>query len=429
MKGLLLIMALSALPAQAATWDNEAGIYTLPLLPSAGAEALRLDTDEREDQQPLGRMAQRGEILTVTLIGLPPGAKARLTIGFRPFWGVAEDQQIEPLDEGMTEVTATQDGPVFLQLTGAGDDIAVRLTGGKALPLFVDGAMSAGDWRAELAAHPRADFIQLIGDHALITLTADAYRRDPVPDPAASLAMIDQVLGLEDDLSGLDGAEPLDAPTPLRQHFIVDFRVSADARQNFYMYATDGFIGMLPDNTGDLTNPGKLAQEWAIWHETGHIHQPYSWTWGSATEITVNIWSLYVQEALGHSSRLAATDEGKSIRAQARDYLGRAGGPPDFLIDDDDTVFIRLVMFEQLARIYGWDLFRSLNRATRSDPLLPDATDQDKVDYLVRKICLITGEDLRPFFTRWNLIASTTVLDDIGQMGLPLPAKDPSRLF
>lgn len=211
--------------------------------------------------------------------------------------------------------------------------------------------------------------MQLVGDQALVTLTADACRHDPMADPAASLAMIDRVLTLEVDLAGLDGSDPVHAPTPLCQHFIVDLRASAADRQLFYKYAADGFIGMRPDNSGDLTDPGRLAQEWAIWHEVGPIRQPYSWTWGSLTEINVNVWSLHVQEALGRESRLAATDEGKSIRAQARDYIGQAGGPPDYRLDDDDTVFIRLVMVEQLARVCGWDLFRALNRVTRLSPL------------------------------------------------------------
>jgi hypothetical protein len=368
-------------------------------------------------------------VLTVDIADLPQGVDAALVIGFRPFWGVSQDQQVEGLGQGRTTVTAGQDGPVFLRLTGAGADVDVSVQGGKPLPLYVDGAMTAGDWQAELAAHPGAEFVQLVGAHALVTLTADAYRRDPIPDPAASFAMIDRVLGLEDDLAGLDGSEPMNAPTPLRQHFIVDFRATAADRANFYMYATDGFIGMLPDNSGDLTDPAKLAQEWAIWHEVGHIRQQYSWTWGSLTEINVNVWSLFVQESLGNTSRLAGTEDGKSIRAQARDYLGRAGGPPDFLDDDYDTVFIRLVMFDQLARTYGWGLFRSLNQATRSHPLQAGATDQDKVDFFVLKLCLLTGDDLRPFFARWNLRASDSVLGHIQEMGFEPPPKDPARLF
>lgn len=325
MKNLIAAFALSATTAQAAVWNNEDGHYSLPPLPAAAAEAARLDTDEREDQHPLGRMVRAGDEIKVTLQTLPPGIEAALVIGFRPLWDGANDQQIDLLGPGLTSLTARQDGPVFLRLTGTGDAVRVGFEGGKALPLYVDGAMTAADWRAELRAHAGAEFVQLVGDHAMITLTADAYRRDPIADPAASFAMINAVLTLEDDLSGLDGATPPDPPTPLRLHFIVDFRASAADRQNFYMYATDGFIGMLPDNTGDLTNPDRLSREWAIWHEVGHIHQQNSWNWGSATEITVNIWSLFVQESLGNPNRLREPEDWGQINPCRGTGLYRGG--------------------------------------------------------------------------------------------------------
>ena len=193
--------------------------------------------------------------------------------------------------------------------------------------------------------------------------------------------------------------------------------------------ATAEALRLDTDAREDQQPLGRLAQEWTIWHEVGPIRQPYSWTWGSLTEINVNVWSLHVQEALGRESHLAATDEGKSIRAQARNKIGQAGGPPDYRLDDGETVFIRLVMVEQLARACGWDLFRALNRVTRLSPLPAAATDQDKVDHVVRTICRLTGHDLRPFFGRWSLLASDRVLEEIGQSGLPAPPTDPARMF
>lgn len=111
----------------------------------------------------------------------------------------------------------------------------------------------------------------------------------------------------------------------------------------------------------------------------------------------------------------------------ARDYIGAGDGPPDYLGDDGNTLFIRLVMFQQLRDAYGWDLFRNLNRATRANPLPAGASDQEKVDYFVRTICDLTGHDLRGFFQRWGLMATDTVLAQIGTLGLPLPPADPAR--
>ncbi len=76
------------------------------------------------------------------------------------------------------------------------------------------------------------------------------------------------------------------------------------------MYASNYFIGMKRDNYADLTE--KLDNEWGIWHETGHTHQQYSWTWDSIGEISVNLFSLYVQEKFGLPSRLNTIEGGET---------------------------------------------------------------------------------------------------------------------
>jgi len=111
----------------------------------------------------------------------------------------------------------------------------------------------------------------------------------------------------------------------------------------------------------------------------------------------VNLWSKHAQELPGLPSRLLDAEDGTRTTLQrARDHLG--AGAPDYLTDDGDTLFIRLVMLRQLQRAYGRDLFRAVNRHFRAAPLPFTAGDQDKVDAFVLAICNLTGHDLRPFF-------------------------------
>lgn len=418
--------------AAAADFDNEAGVYTLTTLPSAQSEAERMDRMQLSDQQPAGRFVRKGETLIVSVDDLPEGASLSAVVGFAPMWNSKLSQQVQPVD-GETRFRANQDGPLFFLLNADDDaehDVDIRVQGGEPLPLYVDGAMDAQDWAEELSANRGAPFVQLLGQSALITLPANVYERDPIDDPVETFATIDRVIELQNELAGFDGETPRDRPTRLRIHYLVDFRVSAKDREEFYMYATDQFVGMLDDNTADLTDPAKLRQSWGIWHETGHTHQQNSWTFLSFDEVNVNLFSLYVQEAFGRPNWLGQSEDGEPTHFdRAREYLD--GDPPSFLDspNDDNLFFIRLVMLYQLKETYGWDFYKDLHKHFRMRPLGEDAEDQDKADAFIEAACELTGTDLRPFFERWALRASDTANDRIDDQGLPLSEGDPASIF
>ncbi len=434
-----LLFALFAPALAASSFDNEAGQYLLTALPDAAQEARRMDSMQLCDQQPAGRHVREGEEISITVAPLPRGQRLHAQVGFKPMWGSDQGQQEVPLRVGTNELTADQDGPLFFKLsTPPGQlannaTVAVSVDGGEPLPLFVDGEMSNREWRAELSAHRDAPFVQLVGAHALITLPHSVHAQQPISDPRATFATIDKMLELQNELSGFDGSTTRDLPTPLRIHYLVDFRVSEQDRQTFYMYATDGFVGMLSDNTTDLTDPQTLQREWGIWHETGHLHQQNSWTPDAFAEVNVNLYSLYVQESFGRPSALRVSEDGApSFLARARDYLD--AGADDLLAeldesDDGDGFFIRLVLFHQLQEVYGWDLFKDLNRHFRAHPLPEDATDQDKADAMVLALCELTGVDLRSFFKRWGLRISPAANSALDRDGYPPPDRDFSEIF
>lgn len=419
---------LGVAPAHALRLDNEAGQYVLDALPSAAAEARRMDRMELSDQIPAGRHVRRGETLTITVSGLPRSHALELRIGFLPMWGSDLDQQVVGLTEGSTRVTAEQSGPLAFVFsapdggTTAPRQVSVRVEGGQPLPLHVDGTMDSDDWADELARHARAPFVQLLGARALITLPAAVHTRAPVIDPAATFAVIDEMIDLQDQLAGFDGSTARDRPSPLRVHFLVDFRASARDRENFYMYASDGFVGMLDDNTTDLTDPDTLREAWGIWHETGHTYQQHSWTWESFVEVNVNLYSLYVQDAFGAPDALTRREDGEpSWTEQARDY--RDGDVTDMLDAVDETdesgYFIRLVMLRELQAAYGWELFTDMHKHFRRQPLPGDASDRDKAEAFILALCELTGEDLRPYLASWGLSASARADRLIDAEGYP----------
>ncbi len=432
-----LLLALPANPLPASEFDNEAGEYTLTALPDPLREARRMDRMQLSDQQPAGRHVRKGETISIVVNGLQSGAKLAATVGFRPMWNVAQTEQSQPLVEGVNRLRANQSGPLFFRFnTPRGQDSAmpevlVQVEGGASLPLYVDGSMDAQDWEQELAAHGEAPFVQLLGERAIITLPAEVHAREPVVDPAETFAVLDQMIQWQDELAGFDGRTARDRPTRLRLHYLVDFRVSAQDRENFYMYATDQFIGMLDHNTADLTDPARLSTQWGIWHETGHTQQQNSWTFDALSEVNVNLFSLYVQERFGESSQLEMAEEGDpTVLEQARDYLDQ--GAPDFTaeVDEDGAgYFIKLVMFHQLKEAYGWELFQDLHKHFRAHPLAEDASDEERVDAFVLALCDLSGHDLREFFGRWGLRASAEADARLDAAEYAPPDEDLSAIF
>ncbi|HAT4519411.1 TPA: S-layer protein [Serratia marcescens] len=370
-----------------------------------------MDTMQLSDQQPAGKYVSANDKIILNIQNLSKEQSLYLTIGFNKMYDSGIPQQENELKNGYNEVISSQDGPIFFRLTESKYDInkingvKIKMTGGKNLPLFIYGSSTNADWKKELSIYKNAPFVQLLSNRVIITLPSKVHASNPITEPSSTFSMIHSILDFQSELSGFDGIEIQDRPSPLRHHFLVDFRSSNKAKEEFYMYATDEFIGMLPENAAELTNPKKLSYSWAIWHEIGHTYQQESWTWNSLTEINVNIFSLYIQEKLGGESRIAIRENGEpSAHDQAQKYIAKKN--KSYIDDNEDEVFIKLVMFEELKDKYGWNLFTELFKYFRSTPLPRDASDDTKIHTFVSAICEITGDDLRTFFDKWGIPSS-----------------------
>lgn len=405
--------------ASASDLHNETGTYILHPLPDAAVEQKRTDSFRLSDQQPLGRYVKQGEYVEINTEGLTDDLDFTVTVGFLPMWDQTQDQQVEPLHNGQVRFKAEQDGPLFFKLisdgkkTHAQTHVKVKVSGAMPLPLYVEGQTTTEEWKQQLSAYADAPFVQLISKRSMITLPMADHKRQPITDPRGSLAAIDKIIGMEDELAGFDSKTPRDEPSPLRRHFLVDFIASED--EPFYMYATHEIIGLRSDNFTDLTDPVQLHKSWGVWHELGHTYQQNSWTWDGIEEVSVNLFSLYIQEKLGQPSRLSIADEnGISPRQEAIDYVKNGGG--DFMSPEDP--FVRLVMFEQLKDTYGWELFTKTFRHFREFP--QDGTNkQQAADSFVKAMCQFSGNDLRPYFNKWGLHASEKANRHIDALQLP----------
>lgn len=436
----LLFVVSVSLSITAQTYNNYQKEYTLTSQTDGQVESDRTHRMVLCDYQPSGLYVKRGETLGLTVTGLKAGYQVSSMIGFKPMWGDHNNTQEDPLKNGVNTVKATQDGIlsfIFVKTEGydtAPSTINVKVDGGKAFPLFQLGRSNPAYWQDDLRTMTDAQFVQLVSDKALITIPYKDYLKTPITDIQRMFANIHKVIDWEDEVAGFDNSSPENMRSRNRLHYTVDIFATAKERDGWYMYASNYVIGMKRDNFTDLTE--KLDTEWGIWHETGHTHQQNSWTFEAIGEVSVNIFSLYVQEKFGQPMRLASSEsgEGESTLESARKYI--AGPKKNYLDqgDDDsgyDTFFVKLVMFHQLRKAYGWDVYKKLHQYFRKSPYseVVGETDQDKANKFVYAMCFVTKNNLMPFFKKWGLAVDGPTVSRINTLKLRPPAKDPASIF
>jgi hypothetical protein len=145
---------------------------------------------------------------------------------------------------------------------------------------------------------------------------------------------------------------------------------------------------------------GRMAREgdWGIFHELGHNMQRAWWTWGSASEVTVNLFSLHaMEEVVGRAPALAfdarSREEAHAFAAAGRPYAQWCSKP-----------FVALHMYVELIAAFGWDILRQVLKGYEDDPPGGLDTDGKKMGEWAVRYSRAAGMNLVGFFAaRWNL--------------------------
>ncbi len=435
----LLAVLFGSVTANAQEYNNKTKEYVLVSQTEANTEASRTHRMVLCDYQPTGLYVRKGERITLNVTSLDDRYDLSSMIGFKPMWGDRNQTQEDALQNGANTVTATQDGILsFIFVKAEGYDttpstVKVKVTGGKAFPFYRLGRTNILNWQNDLRTMTTAPFVQLVSDKVLLTITYKDYLKTPIPDIAASFKTMHTVIDWEDELAGFDNSKPQNMRTRNRLNYLIDLYSTPKESETYYMYASNYFIGMKRDNFTDLTE--KLDTEWGIWHETGHTHQQRSWTWDSIGEISVNLFSLYVQEKFGLPTRLGTKEGGETLTTfeKARKYI--ADPNKNYLSSNEEAdyneLFSKLVMFHQLKSVYGWDSIKKVFQYFRQKPYIEidGETDADQASKFIYAMCFVTKNNLVPFFKKWGLPANAATTQKIAAMKLPLPKTDPSTIF
>ncbi|PEA88283.1 hypothetical protein CON71_19920, partial [Bacillus thuringiensis] len=282
--------------------------------------------------------------------------------------------------------------------------------GGSPVPYFELGKHTKQDLITMLDKYPNAYAVELKGERVLITATparAKKYLLDSNTDPAQLLKKMDEATRVQDKISGLSEEE-------VDKHYI--HYVEDNRPDRGYMYATQYRTAYVGDAIQYVLDLDKFTNDgWGPWHEAGHMRQQQPWKFHNMGEVQVNLYSLAVQKAFGHPTKL----ETENIYPTAFQYLEQDDKNKDY--DKIDDLFVKLVMLWQLQLAYGEDFYPTLHQQYRDmpDKALP-TVDEEKKQVFMIEASKAAKQNLLPFFEQWGLKPNQNTIQKITQLGYPI---------
>ncbi|MRB23527.1 wall-associated protein [Bacillus thuringiensis] len=387
----------------------EQRVFHLPGKGSVDAEHERLRVSWKlSANEPTGIFAAPNEEITIDIKG---------TQSIQAFIGTRSYDEKDPeefdLKPGKNVISSPRGGILyFYNMNNEGEVIASVTNGGSHFPLFILGKHTKKDWDEMLKKYKNPYAVELKGERSLITTTYDSvqkYMKDT--DPTDLMKLHDKIIRLENAVAGLyeDVAGVAKSPT----HYVQFVEKRKPAEGNF-MFATHYHTGYIPTAMNRVLDLEVLEKDgWGPWHEVGHLHQQEPWKWSKVREVTVNIYSLAVQKALGNQLEM---DEHYK---KSFEYLEK---PIEERVIDEINP---LTMFWQLNIVYGEHFYPKLHQAYR---LLSEeemfASDEEKKQMFVYMTSKVAGQNLIPFFEEWGLTPNDETREKIEKLNLPKLEKE-----
>ncbi|MGE3175339.1 MAG: M60 family metallopeptidase [Planctomycetota bacterium] len=353
----------------------------------------------------------------------PPGLRLRIgahsdDIRRRDRWPrMPRISRVFAVDRGELTIANAYGGLLYLEIDTPSDGgVDVRFDQVVAAPLFELGRTALDDWQRQLQRAP-APWAELATDKVVLTVPSAAIRG--LGDPRPLLEFWDTLLDAASDLA----AQPRPRLRPER--YVADLEISAGAMHAGYPIMTH------LDAVPRMVELDRLrGGAWGLFHELGHNHQSRDWTFRGTGEVTVNLFSLYLCDTLCGVPWDQAWN-GNLARAQQRlaEHV-RAGTSPwgDDRPGQKPDLALRLLMYSQIQREFGWEAFSHLFAEYRELPAEQrPATDADKRDQWLVRLSRGIDRDLGPFFAAWGLPVSDAARREVQDLEDWMPADWPRR--
>ncbi|PHG81137.1 putative mucin/carbohydrate-binding domain-containing protein [Bacillus wiedmannii] len=358
--------------------------------------------------EPTGIYAAANEKITVEIKGTQ---SIQAFIGTRSY----DEEAPEKFDlkPGKNVISSPRGGILyFYNMNNEGEVTASVTKGGSHFPLFILGKHTKKDWDEMLKKYKYPYAVELKGERSLVTASPSSIQKFMKnTSPIELMKLHDKIIRIENAVAGLSEDGIGLAKSPIHYVQFVEKRKPAE---DDFMFATNYHTGYIPSAMNRVLDIEVLEKDgWGPWHEVGHLHQQSPWDWDAIGEVTVNIYSLMVQKALGNELEMDGHYK-KSF-----EYLEKP--IEERIIDEFDP----LTMFWQLNVVYGEHFYPRLHQAYRMLPKeeLP-TSDEEKKQMFVYMTSKVAGQNLVPFFKEWGLTPSDETREKIEKLNLPKLEKE-----
>jgi len=286
--------------------------------------------------------------------------------------------------------------------------IKVHIATGKVNGMYNSAENTNSDWKAILDS-AKHKYIDVQGKYVHLIFPVSDFKKY-TPDGAQLVNAFDSIVYLESRFIGLEKYNRMNGN---RMLFYVSVTALSWGAGGF---ASANRIGCSVPWMPDVCNVNKLRTT-AIWgpaHEIGHINQTRGLKWVGLTEVSNNIYSMYIQTMFGNKSRLEdeklnSNFDGVWNNRYEKGFSEMLTGK--ILHSDHGDVFCKLIPFWQLqlyfSNVKGYtDFYADVHEQIRNmNQTLDDV--QQQLNFM-RICCDVSKTDLSEFFERWGMLAVTS---------------------
>jgi hypothetical protein len=272
------------------------------------------------------------------------------------------------------------------------------------MPTYVLGKDTPDTWMK--AKQLPAPWVTLVGKQVILHVQASEVKK--LADPKGLLEWWDKAMALEDDLIALTRLAP--------ERVVPDRQISAG-----FMHSGYPFMCWLEPSQKDSIDLPKLTKEgnWGFFHELGHNHQRTTWTFDGQTEVTCNLFSLYVME------KLVGKPQGRGHPAMEKidELLAKR-----FAAEPNKGPFEQLATFVVLIRAHGWGPLRETLRSYASVATPKGATKEQLQSIFAERYGKAAKADVSDYFEKMGYHVESTAKAALKGLPafkptLPTPAK------
>lgn len=372
-------------------------------------DALKLHDGYSRYENITGVYLEQGE--NVVLVGDLHGRSVKLLIpdwmrqptpGFKPTedpkgWGLKK--QVIALHEGVNVINVEKAGNVYLDYFA--DDVAnapeitIHFVTGKANGYFDAEKQSNEDWN-KLLDNAVSPIMDVKTKYMQLAYPVEFFKKWNYGKGKELAEAYDKIMKQQYTFNGA-----------LKYNRVPDKRILARVNFNYFMFRDgDGVAFLGNDNTMKSALGENIYSDWGVNHEIGHVMQMRpQLTWGGMTEVSNNLFTMYVASEAGKPSRLSKSKNYENAFANVLDAKEKP-----FIMCVGDP-FEKLVPFWQIhlyAKEKGYkDFYADLMEHMRNHP--HKGTGNSSINNMyeyAKTTCDLLKTDLTDFFEAWGFFVT-----------------------